>query len=251
MKKKLTLYDEINTYIDNKTGEVVSTARKTVKRQEQTPEFTMLFIQGLSLLTKSDLSKIQSQVLMELLKYSVNNTNMIMITKDIKIAITNDIGNTTYRTIDTAILTLTKKEIIIKKNTMYWLNPLIFGRGNFQNVKRLKQHLEIEYDFETLKAYEKQTIKTLYNDEQDIKQLKVVGYKETQNSNELEQEIILDDDISSNKELTQNSNELELLQEQNKAKELENKAKELENKAKELLIKEMQLKLEMKKEGII
>jgi len=242
-KQSLTYYDEINTYIDNKTGEVVSSTKKTISKRENTPEFTMLFIQGLSLLTKSNLSPAQAKVLFEILKYTVSNSNMLLINKKIKDRIAN-FANLAFRTVEQGIQQLIKKEIILKKEGMFLLNPVIFGRGNFQNIKKLRQNLEIEYDFENETALEMATVKTLYNEDQDMKKLKIVDYKETQNSNELEQEIILGDDISSNKELTQNSNELELLQEQNKAKELENKAKEL-------LIKEMELKLEMKKEGII
>jgi len=241
-KQSLTFYDEINTYIDNSTGEVVSTTKKTVSRRENTPEFTMLFIQGLSLLTKSNLSPAQAKVLFELLKYTVSNSNMLLINKSIKDRIA-EYSDLAFRTVEQAIQQLIKKEIVIKKESMFILNPVIFGRGNFQNVKKLRQSLEIEYDFENETALELATVKTLYNDEQDMKRLKVTDYKETREGNNLEQEIILEAENPNQKimnfedEVNSDSNEIELLN--------------AKNKAKELAIEEMKLKLEMHNKGLL
>jgi len=259
MKKntKVTIYDEINTYHNRETGEIISTSKRSISRRENTPEFTMLFVQGLSILTKSNLTKTQAQVLFELLKYTLNNSNMLMINKDIKTVISKE-THATFRTVDASVLALVKKEIIIKKNNFFFLNPLIFGRGNFQNVKKLTQSLEIEYDFENETAIEKATTKTLYNDDQDISQLRVAFSEEKIEDNNIEQIIELETkekakdyvDVKKYDDSDKSDKNVLLTKEQNKAKELDVLLTKEQNEAKKLSIKELSLRIEAHKLGL-
>ncbi len=238
--KKLTFYDEINTYIDKETGEVVSTTKKSISRRASTPEFTMMFVHGLSRLTRADLTKTQAKVLFELLKYTVNNTNMLLINKDVKKLISKD-TEATHRTVEASVQQLVKKEVVLKAEASYYLNPIIFGRGNFQNVKKLTQSLSIDYDFENETAVENQTMKFLYNEEQNMSKLKIVEVNETIEEKVIDQEIIVEAedhhpsqgrlDFTSN-----NDDKLVLIKEKNRQLELENK--------------QMELRLEMKKQNL-
>lgn len=227
-KKQLTVYDEINTYVDKQTGEIVSTARKQVIKREKTPEFVMLFIQGLSRLTKAELTKSEGQTLSELLKYTTNNTNMLMVNQHIKKLISEDTG-LKIGTVSQNIKSLATKEVIIRKSRMYFLNPLIFGRGNWEDVKKLTQTFEIEYDFINQTAVERLATKTLYEDEQNIKNLKIVGTNEQKEDKNIEQTILVEEQHKENEKKdyeivtveTEDKN-IDLIKEKNKSKELEN-----------------------------
>ena len=261
-RKDVTLYDEITTHKDATTGEVISSARRQVVKREKTPEFIMVFCQGLSMLTKSSLTNGQSRVLFEILKYTVNNSNMLMINPDVKNTIAAD-AELSRRTVDEAIKALTKKEIIIRTNRTYFLNPLLFGKGGWDSIKRLSQKLEIDYDFENLTATERISTKALYDEAKNVNNdsHKVVETKEfTDEEGTNNQKITIEEkqsgaealeqqkkiDTSTNVSLgpettftkdTKNENiELELLKEKNKKLELENEA--------------MRLKLEMAKLGV-
>lgn len=193
--RSATVYDEITTYVDNQTGEVISQSKKSITKRKENNEFTMVFIQGLSRLTKSDLTQAQCKVLFELMKYSVNNTNMLYVNKATKELIAEE-GGIGYRTVENCISDLVKKEVILRVKRSYLLNPLIFGRGGLENVKKLTQSLEIEYDFENGTATEKLTTKGLYKeiDNTNINNSEVVEANENvygDNGEIVEQEVVI------------------------------------------------------------
>lgn len=248
------LFDEVETYKDNVTGEVISTSRKQLVKREKSPEFIQLFTQGLSILTKSDLTKGQAKVLYELLKYTMNNSNMLMINRDVKDTIALD-TELTKRTVDECLRILVSKDIIIRKSKTYFLNPLLFGRGQWTDIKRLTQNLEISYDFENNTATENIKTRALYKEADKVSKLpfKVVEDEKTFDENGEschkisveEDENLLSNSIKNDEEITNvevvtNENkadkgyELELLREQNKQKELSIRELELKIKAKEL-----------------
>lgn len=269
-KKTVTVYDEINTFTNHETGEIISQARKQVVKRERTPEFIMLFVQGLSRLTKSELTKAEGMTLSELLKYTVSNTNMLMITADTKKVISQD-TNLSLGTVAQNIKTLVTKEIVIRKSRTYFLNPLIFGRGNFEDLKKLTQSLEIEYDFINQTAVEKITTKSLYENV-DKDNITITGAEEniSEDGKEIEQKIFIEDKKTSpneqnkgdysivtlepntqkeDKDLEQENNIIAFEIEQNKikSKELELRLIEAQNRKTELEIENKKLDLELKK----
>lgn len=258
-KKTVTVYDEINTFTDHKTGEIISQARKQVVKREQTPEFIMLFVQGLSRLTKSELTKAEGMTLSELLKYTVSNTNMLMITADTKKVISQD-TNLSLGTVAQNIKTLVTKEIVIRKSRTYFLNPLIFGRGNFEDLKKLTQSLEIEYDFINQTAVEKITTKSLYENV-DKENITITGAEQniSEDGKNIEQKVFIEDKKTSPKEenkgdysiITLNSNTDELEIEKSDDKEQEKAIMEYEAQRDEMQLMSMKLKLmEAEKEKI-
>ena len=247
VRKDTTIYDEVNTFVNKTTGEIISSARKKLVKREKTPEFTMLFIHGLSVLTKSELTKAQAQTLFELLKYTVNNSNMLMINADVKNLIAND-SNLKFRTVEENIKALVKKEILIRQGRTYFLSPIIFGRGNWNDIKTLTQSLEVKYDFVEGTAVEKLTTKTLYNTESELRDSphEVVEAVEYDDGTTTHQELVVS---ATQRESTQmlleldpeikttTDNDIELIKQENEKKRLENES--------------MLLKLQMKKEGLL
>jgi len=189
---KINIYDETTTKIDHKTGEVIETTKKRVSKRQNTSEFIMLFIEGIDLLTKSDLKSTDKNVLEQLLKYTTNNSNMLFINKEVKNIIAKDTG-LAFRTVDDKIRNLVDKGIILKEGQTRFLNPVIFGRGDFQNVKKLRQHFELEYNFENETAFERNTGKFLYNEDQDLSKMKIIEATQKVDGNNIEQELIMED----------------------------------------------------------
>ncbi|PHQ88770.1 MAG: hypothetical protein COB42_08165 [Sulfurimonas sp.] len=250
-RKDTTVYDEINTYRDHTTGEMISDVRKKVVRREKTPDFVMMFTHGLSILTKSNLTNAQAKTLFELLKYTVNNSNMLMISVDTKRIIAKETG-LAQRTIGENIQALVTKEIIIKENKTYFLNPVLFGRGNWNDIKKLTQSLEIEYDFENNTAVERIKTKALYNDSDELenKSHEIIDTKQYESEDgSLNQEIII---AESEKDIHKKQQSLSF----EKDSIVQEPTSELnlihaKNKTKELDIEEMKLKLELHSKGLL
>lgn len=257
-----TLYEERQEVIDHKTGELVTTSNKKVIRREKSPEFVMMFTAGLSILTKSELTSGQAKTLFELLNFCVNNSNMLMVNTDTKKMIAKNSG-LTQKTTNENIRQLVKKVILIKDSNTYFLNPMIFGRGNFQDLKKLTHELSISYDFENNTATNQLVTKSLY--EEPSADDKVIDTKEHKDNTHTEQNITIEapnannahmpsiSDIATPESAEQppihpkqqtlfeveddkgnSSLELEMLREQNRAEELAIKKLELQIKAKEL-----------------
>jgi len=186
MPDDTTLYEEKTERIDHSTGEIIEEVNRKVVKKEKTPEFVMLFVGGVDRLTNANLSKSEHQTLAQLLKYTVKSSNLLMIQKETKEMIAHDAA-LEYSTVDQNIRKLVKKNMLVRKNKLFCLNPDIFGKGDFNEVKKLRHTLQIDYDFENLEAIT--TTKTAienYNDEQ----LEIIDTHEKIEDNKKEQVII-------------------------------------------------------------
>ena len=181
-----TVYEEKIERQDNITGEVTEKINRKVVRKEKTPEFVMLFVNGVDTYTNAKLSKSQGRVMAQLLKYTIKNSNMLMINKKIKEMIAKDI-DVKVDTVNSYLKVLVKKNLVIRDDGLFFLNPDIFGKGDFNEVKKLRHTLQIDYDFEELEATT--TTKTAveyYNDEE----LEVIDAHEKIEDNKREQTIV-------------------------------------------------------------
>jgi len=132
-----------------------------------------------------------------------------------------------------------------------YLNPHIFGRGQWNDIKKLRYELQV--DFDSLEAKSSSTRVATYSEAKDllengnVKEVDRVVTKDKE-SNTTDTKIIVDNKVnnSSNSKL----NEINLLKEHNRKKELEIKIKELKNEEIKLNIEELHIKIEAKKIGI-
>ncbi len=186
MQNDTTLYEEKTERIDHSTGEVIEEVNRKVVKKEKTPEFVMLFVGGVDRLSNANLSKSEHQTLAQLLKYTVKSSNLLMIQKETKEMIARD-ASLEYSTVDQNIRKLVKKNMLIRKNKLFCLNPDIFGKGDFNEVKKLRHTLQIDYDFENLEAVT--TTKTAIENYSD-EDVEVIGIEEKVKDNKREQVII-------------------------------------------------------------
>jgi len=175
MREDTTVYEEKIEHHDNLTGQVTEKINRKVVRKEKTPEFVMLFVDGVDTYTNAKLSKAQGQVMSQLLKYTIKNSNMLMMNKKVKEMIAND-TSLKQDTVNSYLKILVKKNLVIRDDSLFFLNPDIFGKGDFNEVKKLRHTLQIDYDFEELEATTiTKTAVEYYNDDQ----LEIIDTKET------------------------------------------------------------------------
>ena len=136
----------------------------------------------------------------------------------------------------------------------WYLNPHIFGRGHWNDIKKLRYDLQVDFDFERLEAKSSSTRIATYSDAEELlaKNLKEVDrvVTKSEDNNTIDTEIVVDkinqEEIKGNRF----SEDIELLKQQNRAKELEIELKKLENQEKRINAEELYAKIEAKKMGI-
>ena len=250
IKKKAVVYQEVEKVVDRETGEVVEAKEKQVIRRSQTPDFIMLFTKTSPMLANSKLTTAQSSILFNILTGNyIQQGNYL----DLSSATRGEIEEKTKlsrNTINQSISSLTKKEIILRKKVggsyRYFLNPFIFGKGNFQNIESLRYEVSLEYDFNKLELHERNKTATTYEEANELLETphKVVSNTETiqEDTGVVHQVIEVEEDKENPnqgqlplfEEENTSNNDIEYIREQNRAKELSIKELELKIKAKEL-----------------
>lgn len=196
MQKKL--FEEIETTVDNRTGEIATTRKRQVYNIEKTPEFIMLFLKGISdYMTKTNLSSGQSKVLWAILGNYVTKNNYINLSAAIKEEIAINIDST-KRTVDAYIRDLIKKKLILKeyinKSPKFLLNPEIFGKGNWADIRKLRYETKLEYDFEKKTALETKKVTSVMTDEEKLQNPNILEATEVQSEDgkHITQKIVID-----------------------------------------------------------
>ncbi len=124
--------------VDFKTGELAETEREI--RVPKEPDFIKLYLDDLVML--KDIPQWVSSILHGLLK-RMNYQNEIVLNVTIKKRIADDLG-IAVRTIDNALVTFVKKKILSRVGLgVYQANPYLFGKGEWNNIRKIR--LQVEY----------------------------------------------------------------------------------------------------------
>ena len=133
--------------IDNKTGELISKrANKTLSWGTE-PSYIKLYLQDILYL--SDMPTKHSAILYELLKRSAyageKDGMQVIINASLKRRIKNALNLKNVGSISNAITDFVKGKILYRVDVgMYNFNPWLFGKGDWQDIARLR--LEINYE---------------------------------------------------------------------------------------------------------
>ena len=139
---RVTREKHIRTVDEN--GEVKHEKNEQDVAYEREPDYIKLYIDGILLLT--DLPKGLNDALQHLLQ-GMNYQNIVVLNSGIKRIIAADLGITTGR-LNNIISQLSKKEIMQRIETgVYRFNPNIFGRGKWQDIKKIR--MEVEFNPES------------------------------------------------------------------------------------------------------
>lgn len=137
---------EHHTRTINEEGEIKFEKNEKDVVVEREPDYIKLYIDGILLLT--DLPKGMNDALQHLLR-GMSYQNIIVLNSGIKRMIAADLGITTGR-LNNIISQLSKKEIMKRIETgVYRLNPKIFGRGKWQDIKKIRMEVEFSPETET------------------------------------------------------------------------------------------------------
>lgn len=147
MGSKKRLVKEISSIVVNETtGQVIETIETEVVKVVTQDAFMQVYLEDNSGLFNIK-NNSELQVLLQLWKRSVFDTNEVIIVKQIKIEIANAIG-TKLQNVNNTISSLKKKKLLISKaRGVYFLNPKYFFKGYKENrpkVIKLVQKYIIE-----------------------------------------------------------------------------------------------------------
>lgn len=239
-KGKNIVYQEIHSVKDNATGEVVETHNRRLIKMERTPDFIMFFTEHIAFL--ENLSSLEKSVLFHILQHYVGIQNIIFISAATKQDISKALG-VGISAIQKATKSLFDKKIIIKgivKESQVYLNPYLFGKGNWENIRKMRQEIAYDFDFENLEMKESRKISAQYEDGADIHSCEVVESHEYEDDKGVvHQDVHIQEKLPAEPLYIEEKkdNDLAILNAQNESKRL--------------AIEEMQLKIKMKEMGIL
>jgi len=137
----------VETLVIDENGEFISKrANKTLSWGAE-PPYIKLYLQDILYL--SDIPNKHESVLYELLKrttYAGEKNGMeVVVNSSLKRRIAQELGFKNIGSISNAITDLVKGKVLIRKDVgIYQFNPYLFGKGDWQDIARLR--LEINYD---------------------------------------------------------------------------------------------------------
>lgn len=148
MTDKKRIIQQVTNNLISESGEVLTTETVTTKFVEREPDFVKIYIRDI--LKLSDISKGGNDILLSLLK-RMNYENEVFILSYVKEDIAKEL-NLKAVTINKMVGILTEKNILIRKaRGCYLINPFFFGRGKWENIKKIR--MELEYDFSGKHTY--------------------------------------------------------------------------------------------------
>ncbi|MGX2973268.1 hypothetical protein [Helicobacter sp. T3_23-1059] len=252
--------------LDMDTGEVVETDSQVLLKTEKRERFMLLYVENFNLVV--ELRQKTQRVLAKLLANKVTyGSNEVVLSAGVRTQIAEEL-ETSKQVIANAISELVSKKVLKRKKLngggcLYYLNPYLFGQGEWNTIQKQRQQFTIDFDFVNYQAQKE--IKTITShdglpDKDNIQVLKREQYTDEYGVGHFNAIIAPKDEIQTNKENddevisveaesvdSQNIEKAQTQQTESASIELEilreqNRAKELSIKEKELSIKELELK---------
>jgi hypothetical protein len=126
--------------VNNETGEISKEIKHQVAFVEREPDYVKLYISDIFRLT--DVPKSSNDIMLAMIKRMTYN-NDIALFAPVKREIAKELGLKEV-TISKAIELFVKKSIILRKDRgLYIINPYFFGRGKWEDIKKIR--LQIDY----------------------------------------------------------------------------------------------------------
>lgn len=164
-KKQQTVYTKEKNFLDSKTGEILTQETTFVKKETRKDHFIKMFVENIIFWIRLD-NKEKNILLCAIL--NMNWFNIFRIDPIFrKMAVEHCEINRNL--VSKAINSLIKKNVFIKideknfneiyskadikmifTNKEYIINPQIVGKGSFRDLKKMRQTVITDYDFDTL-----------------------------------------------------------------------------------------------------
>jgi hypothetical protein len=139
---KKVIFEEHSQEVDYQTGELTNSKIVKIAKIDREPDYIKLYLKDISAL--KNIPKTNNEILYELFKLANYDTNLIVLNSYLKNMIADNL-NIKFQTIQNAITKFVKEEILIRQGVgTYLLNPYLFGKGSWNNLKELR--LTITYN---------------------------------------------------------------------------------------------------------
>lgn len=233
-----------SSIFNHTTGEYLEVNDEIRLKAKNREEFFLVFVNNLKFLI--DVPKQSLKVLIKILTSYVSWNNEVILNSNSRKELA-EYCDTNVQVIYKSLEKLVKSNVLLKQdNGKLFLNPHIFGRGSWNDIKQLRQQLTFDYDFDNLESTSKVELVTLDKDMPPLENINILENKhykdergveyneviiEEKEDNKKIVDAVIDDSlsISSNISLEVKKLELEILKEKNRELELKNKNLELEN----------------------
>jgi len=264
-----TMFETTVNNVNHETGEIISSERTVITKKKK-DEYVRFFLKSVASIVHANLTATEHNILYVLQRFTINNSNLLMYNSQAREIIAEQIG-VTAETVRKGVSKLVQTQIINRNKSMYFLNPIHFGRGDWKEIKKLRKNVETVFDFENLTIKQVDTATALYEnseqiveelekaedvkyteEQQGINNIKTIEYtdKEANNTEVIETQIIADEPKAINIQEEVEVPTVNENKELEKLKKIELELLKEENKAKELNIKELTLRIEAHKLGL-
>lgn len=250
--------------LNMETGEITVKEESVLLRTKKRERFMLLYVENFSAIVslRKNAQKILAQILTRKVTFGTNEVALDSVFRT-ELA---EYLNTSRQVITNSITELVEKKILKREKRsggyVYFLNSFLFGQGEWNSIERQRQQFTIDYDFKNYTAEKEIKSITAYKglpDKEDIQIIKREHYKDEEGV-EREDVIIdikdtndvienndngkIEENIVENKSfysLTDKEQEIVLLREKNREKELSVKELELKVKLKEMELEKSKL----------
>ncbi|MDO4672872.1 MAG: hypothetical protein Q4A76_08155 [Porphyromonadaceae bacterium] len=238
--------------INMQTGEVIEKEESVLLRTKKRERFMLLYVENFAAIV--NLSKRSQEVLARILTKKVTfGTNEAVLDSVFRAELAEQIGSS-RQVIANCIAELVQKKILKREKRtggyLFFLNPYLFGQGEWNTIEKQRQQFTIDYDFINYTAAKEIKTITAYEGIPDKENIQIIKREKYTDENGVEQHDVFidtkDEAFESNaEEIEIGMNNALIIDDERKEKELSIKELEAKNREKELSIKELELKVKM------
>lgn len=184
-KKHSVIYKKETLITNQNTGEVMQTVQETIAREPNKERFLKIFVNNI--VAYQNMSEAENVLFYQIIKNHMNLSNIVYFTNVIRSTVISNklmAKSTFYRAKEGLInkkilLPLDREkqqelqkgeEIPIFAEEVYLVNPNIIGQGSFRDLKKLRQVVETNFDFETGEAIRSIQTETSYVGLDEVKE---------------------------------------------------------------------------------
>jgi hypothetical protein len=168
MAERTKVFEGVTEVLDPRTGAVSKYENRRVFKYDSTDDFIMFFTNSMGSLNRLD--NMEAKVLFAMLNNFVTFRNSIDVSPNTRKKLEALCG--IHRvTLSKSIKGLVEKEILVKipdETTGYYLNPYVFGKGKWTDIVKLRQNLQLEFDFKKKEATATISATSVDSEGQDI-----------------------------------------------------------------------------------
>jgi hypothetical protein len=141
--KEKSFVREVISISEDNTGEILKTSRTEISMFESEPPYVKLYLNDIGRL--NGLNNSEQKILNELV-CNMGYSNIVPSYKPVKLLIAERL-NMPYNTLDGGIKALFRKGILIRQaRGFYIMDPNLFGRGSWNDIKKIRMVVEYNED---------------------------------------------------------------------------------------------------------